>query len=200
MGRTSLRGWRYNEGSEGRMSPKFENQLSRLAGKPLAWVALVGLLFGVPLARGLLGGRPPAAPPLLQAVPDFRLVDERGPVEMPRAAFVAALLCLRCGSSTARQFQALRELQQRTRNLGDSLRIVVFADDAQATSLTALRETERLGPRVSFAAGVPPELRALFSTPSQLLLVDSRRRLRGRYAASELAELLRDTTLVVNGG
>ena len=93
-------------------------RIADLVGNPFAWAAAIALLFGVPLASGLLRGRAPLPPPVLGAFPAFALRDEQGASlgdrDLRGRAFVAELLCTHCTVPAALAAEAMRVLQRRT--------------------------------------------------------------------------------------
>src|SRR6202521_6201574 len=97
-----------------------EAKIAQLAGKPLVWTLLIGVLFGLPLLRGLRAGQPPAAPPVLGRFPAFMLRDDQGGAfsdgDLRGRAFIANLICARCGAAGAAAAERMRSLQYRTRN------------------------------------------------------------------------------------
>ena len=176
-------------------------RIADLVGNPFAWAAAIALLFGVPLASGLLRGRAPLPPPVLGAFPAFALRDEQGASlgdrDLRGRAFVAELLCTHCTVPAALAAEAMRVLQRRTRSLGDALLLVSFAGDADPAALRASRLPQQ-GPRWVLVAGAPPGAEKLFAPEGSLLLVDASLRIRGSYRRGELDDLLRDAMLVVN--
>jgi hypothetical protein len=176
--------------------------LTALSGRPWFWAAVVGVLFGVPLARGLLQRDPPQAPPLLDPFPSFALsADEGGEfkaMDLHGRPFIADLLCSDCAEAKER-LETMRTLQHRTRNLGDAVRLVSFSQTLDALALREIREKHAAGQRWTLLAGAPAAPARLFPGPNTLLLVDGRLRIRGRYQAEKAGEidrLLRDTALV----
>ena len=188
--------------ADARRAEEFAKQC---VGNPLFWLALVGLLFGAPLVRGLSSGRAPAPPPSLGSFPRFDLVDDRGAAltfdDLRGHAFIANLLCVHCTEQGPLAAEAMRTLQHRTRNLGDSLRLISFCRDGDAKSLAAVRAKSPSSTRWLLANGAPAEVRALFSREQSLLLVDAQMRIRGRYGGSQASDLdaaLRDAALILD--
>ena len=182
-------------------SPLPMRRIADLVGSPLAWAAAVALLFGVPLASGLLRGRAAPPPPVLGAFPGFVLRDEQGAPfgdrDLRGRAFVAELLCTRCTVPAALAAETMRALQRRTRSLGDALLLVSFAADADPAALRALQGPQRDLRRV-LVSGSPPGAERLFAPEGSLLLVDAALRIRAVYRRDDLDDLLRDAMLVVN--
>jgi hypothetical protein len=178
-------------------------RLRSLVGRPLFWIAVVGVLFGAPLLRGLLSGSAPVPPPVLGILPRFDLQDDRGrrfsSDSVRGHAFIANLLCTGCGADGAVAAETMRKLQHRSRNLGDALWLVSFSPDGNASALGGVRLKHPSSERWFLAAGAPAPLRALFSEGKALLLIDQKLRVRGRYGAApgDLDEALRDASLVI---
>ena|SRR2546426_12159924 len=176
--------------------------LAALSGRPWFWAAIVGVLFSVPLVRGLTQGRPPAPPPLFEFFPNFSLRADDGSAfaatDLRGRPFIADLLCGDCAEG-AEQLATMRQLQHRTRNLGDAVRLVSFSLGLDTARLRELRRDHAAGQRWTLLAGAPPEAARFFPGANMLLLVDGRLRIRGRYAAEstgEIERLLRDAALL----
>jgi len=176
-------------------------KLAALTGRPWFWAAAIALLFGVPLARGLTQGRPPPPPPVLGSFPEFILRADDGSefraADLHGRAFIAGVICGGCADRAGRE-AILRTLQHRTRNLGDALRLVSFAQDLDPRALRELRARDAAGQRWVLLAGIPEGAAGLFASGG-LLVVDGGLRIRGRYDSrrgGEIDRLLRDTGLV----
>jgi hypothetical protein len=176
--------------------------LATLSGRPWFWAAVVGVLFGVPLVRGLTQERPPAAPPVFESFPPFALTADDGTAfaaaDLHGRVFIADLICGDCAGIAA-QSGAMRELQHRTRNLGDAVRLVSFSRSLDAAALRDFRRKQAAGQRWTLLVGAPAEAARFFSGGNMLLLVDGRLRIRGRYgaeSAGEIGRLLRDAALL----
>lgn len=181
-----------------------EARLRRVVGRPVFWVAVIGVLFGAPLARGLFSGKPPATPPVLGSFPAFDLAEDRGgrlsSGSLRGHAFIANLLCTGCGAEGALAAETMRKLQHRSRNLGDALRLISFSPDGDARSLAEVRRTHPSSERWFLLAGAPAPVRALFPGGKGLLLVDGALRVRGRYPGNtqdDLDDALRDASLIL---
>jgi len=176
--------------------------LPALSGRPWFWAAVVGVLFGVPFVRGLTQGRPPAAPPIFESFPLFALTADDGTAfaaaDLHGRAFIADLICGDCPGNAA-QSRAMRELQHRTRNLGDAVRLVSFSRSLDAAALRDFRRKQAAGQRWILLVGASAEAAGFFSGANMLLLVDGQSRIRGRYgaeSAGEIGRLLRDAALL----
>jgi cytochrome oxidase Cu insertion factor (SCO1/SenC/PrrC family) len=181
------------------------NQLARLVGKPIFWILFVGTIFAAPLVRGLLAEPAPKPPAVRGIFPSFALKDDRGSlVESSRLrghAFLAGLLCVHCAEEGPLSAETMRQLQHRSRNLGDSLLLVSFSADGDPDVLSAVRHRLPSSGRWTLLAGAPAEVQALFRGPRSLVLVDRQQRVRGLYPGSDeasIAAALRDAALVLN--
>src|SRR5581483_7456990 len=177
-------------------------RLAALIGRPWFWAVVVGALFAAPLLRGLTQGAAPPPPPILGTFPwfDLRADDgsEFGAAGLRGRPFIADLLCRDRAAANGRA-GAMRNLQHRTRNLGDALRLVSFSDGLDLADLRGLRERHAAGARWTLVSGVPPAAAPLFSGENTVVLVDGQRRIRGRYDAGrrdEIDRLLTDAALI----
>jgi hypothetical protein len=180
----------------------FSTRLGALIGRPWFWAVFVGALFAGPLLRGLTQGAAPPPPPVLGTFPSFDLRADDGrefaAARLRGRPFIADLLCRDCAAASGRA-GAMRNLQHRTRNLGDALWLVSFSDDLDLAALRGLRERHAAGARWMLVSGVPPAAAPLFSGENTVLLVDGQRRIRGRYDAArrdEIDRLLVDAALI----
>src|SRR6266478_2230099 len=157
--------------------------LAALIGRPWFWATVIGVLFGVPLGRGLTQRNPPPAPPLLGPFPSFALASDGGgefkDLDLHRRPFVAGLLCSDCAEA-AERLATMRTLQHRTRNLGDAVRLVSFSQRLDAAALREVRGKNAGGQRWILLAGAPVAAARLFPGANTLVLVDGDLRIRGR--------------------
>lgn len=204
--------------------------LADLVGRPRFWVALLGLIFVLPLVRTMRTRLPPPLP-VLGLVPDFQLTDERGApfgsAELRGRVWVADFIFTRCPTVCPLLTGKMRELQHRTRNLGGAFHLVSFSVDpdydtparlfeyarAQRASprawsfLTgsydAVQKTVVDGIKVSMGRGTSEdEVRNIFHG-SHLVLIDAGLHIRGYYDSADdarLGDLVRDIGLLVNRG
>ena len=175
--------------------------LPRLVARRWFWAVAVGLLFGAPLFRALTAPRVPALPPVLGSFPEFAFSTDRDePLTAPRLhghVFIANELS---PADAGVRLSTMSALQHRTRNLGDAVWLVSFANGFDPAALRELRRAHRAGQRWLLVAGVPSAQPDVFAGPEMLLLVDGRSRIRGRYQAQraeEVDRLLRDAARVV---
>jgi len=176
------------------------SHLRDLTGRPWFWAALVGVLFAGPLLRGLTQGAPPAAPAVLGEFPAFDLLADDGrrfaSGDLRGRPFIADLLSPDRARAEA---ETMRAVQHRTRNQGDALWLLSFSDKLDAVGLRELQRGPAAGQRWTLLAGAPGGAGPLFAGENILLLVDGRRRIRGRYEAKkpgEIDRLMRDAALV----
>ena len=192
------------------------DRFARLLALRRFWIPVIGLLFGIPLISSL-SRRAPTAVPVLGQLPVVPLEDADGAaIDVGGRAWVGAFLDPACESCCARAVAALRRVQVRTRNLGAAFAILTMSLDPDATGewLRTRRALERANPRIwwfvrgldvprierAAAALVPAPRAAGLASGSDVILVDSRVRLRGIYATDGSADddLLADLTLILN--
>lgn len=163
--------------------------IETLVGQPRVWVLTMALLFGTVLGTTLSRGAALRPPPALGAFPSFSSRDDRGApfteADLRGRAFIANRL-------SPGGAETMRTLQRRTRNLGDALVLVSFSGTQPPA-----RSDPRSARRWLLIAGPPPA--GLPGDGGELVLVDARLRIRGRYLREQLDDLLRDASLVVNG-
>jgi protein SCO1 len=207
---------------------RVEATVARIVGRPVAWLALVGLLASWPV---VWAARTPIPPPLpvLGAVPPFALVDQDGGSfgsdALAGRVWIASFIFTRCETVCPVITARMAEIQARTRNLEPSLHLVSFSVDPEfdtPTRLAAYARAHRASPRMwTFLTGAPAAVQeavvrglrtAMEADPTaspggavlhgtHLVLVDGRGRIRGYYAtdAEDLVpRLVRDAALLVN--
>ena len=108
--------------------------LQRVVRRPLFWLLLVGLLFGLPVGRSLTRSLPPPLPVLSQ-LPDFALVDENGKPfhrhDLDGRVWVADFVFTRCPGACPLLSKKMEKIQKRTRNLGRAFHLVSFSVDPE---------------------------------------------------------------------
>ena len=176
------------------------SRIQDLTGRPWFWAALVGALFAGPLLRGLTQGTAPAPPAVLGEFPVFDLVADDGrrlaSGDLRGRSFIADLLSANSARAGA---DTMRAVQHRTRNLGDALWLLSFSEKLDPEALRQLKRGPAAGQRWTLLAGAPRGATSLFAGENILLLVDGRRRIRGRYQAEkpgEIDRLMRDAALI----
>jgi protein SCO1/2 len=181
------------------------------------------MLFTWPIARAIRAERElPRERPVVGTVRDFVLIDQNGDRlgagELRGRVWVASFTAIHCApmcAQTARMMKKAREVQHRTRNMGDVFRLVTLTADPErdtparmseySTGFRASRRTWR------FVSGAPDQVRSLLDdfrvaerTPqTRFVLVDPAMQIRGFYDLADdeaLDLLLRDIGLLINRG
>jgi hypothetical protein len=109
-------------------------------------------------------------------------------------ALILEASCMQCVDRRD-ALSAMRNLQRRTRNLGDAVRLVSLITDARPAQLQALRTVAGAGPRWQLLAGAASAL----APADTLVLIDERFRVRGRYrpeSADDVDRLVSDVALL----
>ncbi len=105
---------------------------ARLAGRPLVWLAALGLLFALPIVRSMTR-RLTAAPPILGTLPAFRLTDQRGQPfgtrELSGKVWVADFIFTACQEACPLLSERMKEVGHRARNLGPDFHLVSISVD-----------------------------------------------------------------------
>lgn len=168
-----------------------------LLTRPWFWLLFVGLLFSVPLIKGLGAGYPQPLPGVERARTDFELPDEQGqPVRLADLAghlVVLTELPLANAVQSGQSMAALQALRKRLRGLGSAVVFVSLAHGADAAALSALLDewTARKPVNVFLLDDGRAVLERLReeagSASADFLLYDTHGRLRGVYglAASD---------------
>ncbi|HEX3902834.1 MAG TPA: SCO family protein [Polyangia bacterium] len=116
---------------------------ARLAGNPLVWAALLGLLFGVPIFRSVTR-RLGASPAILGALPPFALTDQRGQPfgtrELAGKVWVADFIFTSCQEACPLLSQKMAEVGHRARRLGPDFHLVSFSVDPTRDTPARLAE------------------------------------------------------------
>jgi protein SCO1 len=196
---------------------------SALAGKPIVWLVFIVAMFTWPILRSIRAeGGLPGSRPVLGLVRDFTLRDqngvELGAAELRGRLWVASFTAIECEptcAETRRVMAKMDELRHRTRNLGDTIRLLTFTvepDRDTAGRMSALSATYRASHGTwRFVSGPPPRVRDVLrdfqvteGTPeTRLALVDGNMLIRGYYDVADkaaLALLLRDVGLLLSLG
>jgi len=107
---------------------------ARLAGRPSVWILALGLLFAVPIVKSMTR-RLTAAPPILGTLPAFSLTDQRGQRfgtrELAGKVWVADFIFTACQEACPMLSERMKEVGQRTRNLGPDFHLVSISVDPQ---------------------------------------------------------------------
>ncbi len=206
--------------------PPVQTKIAALVARPVFWILAI-LFFGAwPVAR-TMSLRVPPTPPVLGSVTPFELTDHEdqafGASRLEGRAWLGTAVCSSCSHVPPQLLTALRKVQHRTRNLGAHFRIVsmsVTAPPEGTAALAALAHEQRASRRAwSFVTGDPAVIRRVArelwsidddpgpQTPAvgadhswQVVLVDRRQRIRGRYDLRRpdgMTDLMRDLTVVM---
>lgn len=204
-------------------SARLQRLASRLADKPIFWLAFVVVMFTWPILRSIHAERDlPRDRPVLAAVRPFTLRDqngdELGPAELRGRIWVASFNAVECEPRCAeaeRTMKAMAQVRHRTRNLGDAIRLVTFMVDlehATAEQMSELLATHRAHHGAwRFVSGAPARMGEVLhdfqvvagAPQSRVALVDGSLQIRGYYDLTDeaaLALLLRDVSLLVSRG
>lgn len=106
----------------------------RVLARALPWV--VGLALGTAaVAAGVVAPRPPPRPDIHLALPAFSLTTERSTPfsreTLHGKVWIADFIFTTCPSVCPRLTERMRQLQDRTRDLGDALHLVSFTVDPE---------------------------------------------------------------------
>jgi protein SCO1/2 len=179
----------------------------------VGFLALIGLAAGA--VAILLRSTPEVAPPILQGIPPFALIDEQGrpfgSADLKGTMYVADFIYTGCTDSCPLLTARMGELQERLSHAGSEVRLISFTVDPERDSPQKLLEYAkhaRYDPtRWTFLTGADSAMEALLTqgfrvamyrevhdggaTPEELIhdehlvLVDGMSRLRGYYAADK---------------
>ena len=122
---------------------------ARLVGNPIVWVALLGLLFGLPILRSVTR-RLGAAPAMLGALPAFTLTDQRGQPfgtrELAGKVWVANFMFTSCQGVCPLLSARMAEVGRRGRKLGPDFHLVsISVDPARDTPERLAEYGQRFG-------------------------------------------------------
>jgi protein SCO1/2 len=110
---------------------------------PLFWVVALLVLFAVPLGRSLVRRLPPP-PPVLAALPEFSLTDQRGQRfgtrDLAGKVWVANFIFTSCQTMCPVLTQKMSEIGRRARHLGPDLHLVSFSVDPERDTPPRLAE------------------------------------------------------------
>lgn len=123
--------------------PRRPPAAARLAGNPLIWAALLGLLFGVPIFRSVTR-RLGASPALLGTLPAFTLTDQRGQPfgtrDLAGRVWVADFIFTSCQEACPLLSQKMADVGRRARKLGPDFHLVSFSVDPTRDTPARLAE------------------------------------------------------------
>lgn len=201
----------------------------RLVSSGAFWGMLIAVVVALPVARVLTA--PPAPElPVLGTLPPFALTDQTGAAfgakQLEGKVWVANFIFTRCPTICPVFTRKLARVQERTRELGDSVHLVSFSVDPDYDTpavLTAYAKEHRANPRVwTFLTGTLEAIRStvvdglkiqMGKTPgagddvaslfhgTHFVLVDDQLRIRGYYRMEDddvLDRLVRDVGVLAN--
>lgn len=117
---------------------------ARLLGRPWIWIALVVLIFLLPMVRTLLRAMSPPPLDVLTTVPEWRLIDQDGRPfgarELRGHVYVADFIFTTCTYSCPRLTSRMASLQPRLRALPGGVRLVSISVDPTHDTPERLRE------------------------------------------------------------
>ena len=132
-----------SSGFSAEFRPRRPPVAARLAGNPLIWAALLGLLFGVPIFRSVTR-RLGASPAILGALPAFSLTDQRGQPfgtrELAGRVWVADFIFTSCQEACPLLSQKMAEVGRRARQLGPDFHLVSISVDPARDTPARLAE------------------------------------------------------------
>jgi protein SCO1/2 len=192
----------------GRAATRIDAAARAVVGRPLVWLVVIALVAAWPVVWTLRTRIPPS-PPVLGALPAFRLTDQHGrpfgSQELAGRVWVASFIFTRCETVCPAVTRKMARIQDRTRNLEPALHLVSFSVDPEHdtperlaeyarahrasprmwTFLTgpadAVRETVEKGLRVTMERDAGDPSPAAITHGSHLVLVDGEGRIRGYY-------------------
>ena len=168
-----------------------------------------------------------APPPVLATLVDFEFENQRGETfgskELTGRLWVASVVCTDCDGTTDVTLEAMKEVQDRTRNLGNAFHVVSFSVEPEKDSPQALKalakdhkaskrawvflrgdvEQTRAILRLLYESTQVPEMGSLEPhNVHQIVLVDEKLQVRGRYDVTTegaLRRLMGDISVLANG-
>lgn len=192
----------------GRAATRLDAAARAVVGRPLVWLVVIALVAAWPVVWTLRTRIPPS-PPVLGALPAFRLTDQHGrpfgSQELAGRVWVASFIFTRCETVCPRITAQLARVQGRTRNLEPALHLVSFSVDPEHDTparlaayarahrasprmwtfvtgpAAAVQETVERGLRVSMGREPGEPSPAAISHGTHLVLVDRAARIRGYY-------------------
>ncbi len=108
--------------------------IQKAVGKWPFWVAFVGLIFALPIARALTGGAP-RQPRAFGRIPEFQLVAQDGKPfgseDLRGKVWVANFVFTRCPTICPSFMERMAQVRHRTRNVADVFHLVTFTVDPE---------------------------------------------------------------------
>lgn len=166
-----------------------------LVAKPWFWALFVGVLFVLPLIKGLGAEFPDPLPGADGPAMEFALPDEHGELvslaDLQGYLVIVTELPLANGQVRETTMRGLRALRKRLRGLGSTVVFVSLCHGGEASELTQLLDTWTARKPVNVFLldedhAVMDELRAYGKSPSaDWFLIDRHSRIRGVYGVEE---------------
>lgn len=213
-------------------SPASRGLVARWVGSWKFWVIAVGLLMAFPIVRTVLIQLPPPLPVLGQ-LPRFEFTSQAGRPfgsdQLKGKVWVANFIFTRCPTICPAFTAKMRDVQHRTRNMGDAIHLVSFSVDPEydqpavlaeyaqrfqanprrwtflTGDLEQMRQTVVDGFKVTMGKAAetsPDDVMSIFHG-THFVLVDAEGRIRGYYQSDDkerVDALVRDLGLLVNRG
>ncbi|MBC8133696.1 MAG: SCO family protein [Deltaproteobacteria bacterium] len=123
--------------------PKGGGAMGRLISRPWFWVAVMAVLFGLPLGRSVMRRVNPP-PPVLGPVPAFSMTDQLGHAfgsrDLVGQVWVANFIFTSCQTMCPVLTQRMSEIAKRARHLGPTFHLVSFSVDPERDTPQRLNE------------------------------------------------------------
>ena len=107
---------------------------ARIVGNPFVWLAVLGVLFGLPMFRSMTR-RLGASPVVLGTLPAFTLTDQRGQPfgtrDVAGKVWVANFIFTSCQQACPLLTQRMAEVGRRARHLGPDFHLVSISVDPE---------------------------------------------------------------------
>jgi protein SCO1/2 len=114
--------------AEGRL----QRVAARVVGRPVFWIALVGLIMLFPILRTIHVDKPSPLP-RLGPIPVFELTDQNGTAfgtdNLLGRIWVASMVCSQCPTINPDLLEHLATIRAKTKNMVDAFRLVSFTVD-----------------------------------------------------------------------
>ncbi len=175
--------------------PTAASERSRLLGRPIFWVLLIGVLWSLPLIKSLTSEMPDMLPGFDDAPLEFALVDDTGreiaAEDLRGHLLIITEMTLANADAMNATFDDLRGLRKRVRGLGHAALFVVFCHSGKPSDLTTLLD-DRKARKPANVFMLDPD-RAAFedvrrqarSRSATFFITDTHGRVRGVYGAEE---------------
>lgn len=116
---------------------------ARLVSNPIVWLAVLGVLFGLPIFRSMTR-RLGTSPVVLGTLPAFTLTDQRGQPfgtrDMAGKVWVANFMFTSCQQACPLLTQRMAEVGRRARHLGPDFHLVSISVDPERDTPDKLAE------------------------------------------------------------